>query len=48
MKFSPTAALKQFTSTFKEWHYLVGGLSGGFVVGWILGSLFTVLLIFLI
>lgn len=48
MKFSPVAALKQFISTFREAHYLGLGLSFGFVIGWILGSLFTVLLFFLI
>lgn len=26
---------KEFASTFREWHYLVGGLSVGFVAGWL-------------
>lgn len=29
--------LKQFASTFKEWHYLVSGFSTGFAVGLYVG-----------
>jgi len=36
-------ALQEFLNTFPEIHYFVGGI----VVGWILGSLFTLLLIIL-
>ena len=36
-------ALDEFLNTFPEIHYFVGGI----VVGWILGSLFTLLLIIL-
>lgn len=29
---------RQFASTFKEWHYFVGGASLGFVLGWLSAS----------
>jgi len=29
----PSEMLEQFVSTFKEWHYFIGGGSLGFVVG---------------
>ena len=36
-------AIKEFLNEFDEIHYFVGGI----VVGWILGSLFTLLLLIL-
>lgn len=32
MQFGPTKAAKQFVSTFKEWHYFIGGFALGMVV----------------
>lgn len=29
----PDDARGQFASTFKEWHYLIGGAAAGFIVG---------------
>ena len=31
----PDGLLSTFASTFKEWHYLVGGACVGFVLGWV-------------
>lgn len=33
MKFTPKRAVKEFASTFKEWHYFVGGGAVGFAAG---------------
>lgn len=48
MRFHPARALREFVSTFKEWHYWVGGIAKGFVAGWIAGSLFTLALVSLL
>ncbi len=31
----------QFASTFREWHYLVGGACAGFVLGWVMHAAFA-------
>jgi len=33
MNTTPQRLLNEFASTFKEWHYLVGGGATGFVLG---------------
>ena len=33
MKTTPRRLLDQFASTFKEWHYLIGGGAAGFLLG---------------
>lgn len=33
MKFTLDKGLDEFSSTFKEWHYLIGGASAGFIAG---------------
>jgi hypothetical protein len=38
----PDGMLSTFASTFKEWHYLVGGACAGFVLGWVLHAAFAV------
>lgn len=35
MKLTVSKALDEFVSTFKEWHYFVGGGAVGFVVGFV-------------
>ena len=32
---------KEILSTPNEWHYLTGGLTIGFLIGWILSRLFA-------
>ena len=41
MKFTPKRALGEFASTFKEWHYFVGGASLGFVAGFLTALYFA-------
>lgn len=36
----PDRLFDEFASTFKEWHYMVGGLCVGFVLGWVVNALF--------
>lgn len=31
----PPDVLGEFASTFKEWHYFIGGVSLGFLLGWV-------------
>jgi hypothetical protein len=33
--------MKQFASTFEEFHYLMVGFAVGLIFGWITGSIFT-------
>lgn len=40
-------ALKEFCDEFDEIHYCVGCGCAGFVLGWVSGSLFTIVLILL-
>jgi len=32
-KFTLRRGLREFASTFREWHYLIGGLALGFIIG---------------
>ena len=48
MEINSAKALSEFVSTFKEWHYFVGGFSLGFVVGWVIASLFSILIFALV
>jgi len=41
VKFTPSAGVKQFASTFKEFHYLAAGFAAGLIFGWVAGSIFT-------
>lgn len=37
---APENAIEQFANTYKEWHYLVGGFSMGFLVGTVLMAVY--------
>ena len=37
----PEGLLSTFASTFKEWHYLIGGACAGFVLGWVMHAAFA-------
>lgn len=44
---SITHMLKEFVSTFEEWHYFIGGIAIGYILGNIFGSLGTVLIVWI-
>lgn len=33
-------SVAEFASTYKEWHYLIGGVSIGYLFGWVSSSLY--------
>lgn len=43
-----TEALDEFVSTFKEWHYLVGGFAAGWSAGLLTGLLVGLLYAYLL
>lgn len=43
MNFGIVEGLKEFTSTFKEWHYLIGGVSIGIIVGILFSEILNLL-----